>query len=128
MTYTKTPGPLSILVSARVRLTPEERVELKQAYATLRKSFAPVQKPSTNGSSIVVEERNYSTADLDARLGFDSYIFADIINSRESISIPILLRIQRALGIEVLTPKRLMNAAQSYTDYVFSEDTNDDTK
>jgi hypothetical protein len=127
MTYTKTPGPLSILVSARVRITPEERTQLKQAYSELRSSFAPVQKPSANGSTIVVEERNYSTADLDARLGFDSYIFADIINSRDSISIPILLRIQRALGIEVLTPKRLMDAAQSYCDYVFSEDTNDNS-
>ena len=127
MTYTKTPGPLSVLVSARVRITPEERTQLKQAYAELRKSFAPVQKPSTNGSTIVVEERQFSTADLDTRLGFDSYIFADIINSRESISIPILLRIQRALGVDVLTPKRLMDAAQSYCDYVFSEDVDDNS-
>lgn len=119
MTYKFSDEPLSLLVSARLRLSHEERASIKQAYQTLRAGYQPQQRTSTNGSSIVVEERNYSTGELDTALGMSSIIFADIINSRDTISIPVIMKIQKVLGVEVLTKKRLLDACKSYVDYVF---------
>ena len=119
MTYQKTNEPLDILVSSRIRLNPEERAALKQAYQTRRAGYSPRQRPSVNGSAIVVETPQHSTTELDTELGMDSFIFADVINSRDSMSINVLLRIQRALGVEVVTRKRMETAIKRYLDYIF---------
>lgn len=119
--YIKTDEPLDILVSTRIRITQEERAAIKQAYQQARAGYAPQQQPSVNGSSIVVETPQYSVAELDKALGMDSYIFADVINSRDSLSVPVILRIQKALGVEVVTRKRLETATTRYLDYIFSK-------
>jgi hypothetical protein len=121
MTYTKTNEPLDILVSARIRLNPEERANIKQAYQKVRAGYAPKQQASVNGSSIVVETPQFTVETLDKELGMSHMIFADLINSRDSLSIPVILRIQKVLGVEVVTRKRLEAATKRYLDYIFSK-------
>ncbi len=51
-----------------------------------------------------------------------SLVFSDIIASRDTISIGIVLKLQNVLGVEVLTKKAVMDAASRYVEYVFQKD------
>ncbi len=49
-------------------------------------------------------------------------VFADIIASRDTISIGIILKPQRVLDVEVLTKEDVINACERYVEYVFRKD------
>ena len=121
MTYNFKDNPLPILVSSRVRLTDEQRQMVKTAYYKRKNALTqPVR--SNNHTGLVVETASTS-ADLDKQLGFTSIVFTDLVNSRDTISINILLRLQEVLGVELLTKKQLIDACKNYADYVFMKAT-----
>lgn len=112
-------NPLSILYSCRVRLTEDERKILKDAYAAKAKGDAPAAMPSIGGSSISVKTI-HSTPNLDEELSMSRLIFMDLVNSRDSINLNILVKIQRILEVEVITAERLTQAFDSYINYVMT--------
>ena len=117
--YTFVNEPLHTLVSARIRLTADERQAFKAAYREMRNASAPIQQTSPNGSSITVEQPMFSTQELDNRLGMNSMLFTDLMTSRDSLNLTVLLRVQHVLGLNLITKERILNAAQRYVDYTF---------
>ena len=117
MTYDYKNHPLPILISSRVRLTDDQRREVKDAYYKRKNQLTqPVR--SNNHTGLVVETASIAS-DLDKQLGFTSIVFTDLVNSRDTISMNILLRLQEVLGVSLITKKELIDACKNYADYVF---------
>ena len=112
-------GPLPVLVSCRVRLTQEQRQDLKNAYYSKKNAIQAPDKSGTGGLTVTTA---YSGTDtLDKMLGFSNLVFSDLVNSRDSINIAIVLKLQHVLGVELMTKEKMLEAASSFADYVFSK-------
>lgn len=111
---------ISILISSRIRLDDSERAALKQAYQTIRAGYKPKANPSVNGSSISVETA-FTANQLDQALGMNSYTFSDILNTRDSMSITMLLKLQEVLGVTVVDKQRMLDAYQSYLNHIMPD-------
>ena len=122
---TWTDAPLEYLISARKRLTPDERKLLKTRYYELRNAGNETHRRGTGGLS--VETSFGGTTTLNQQLGMSDLVFADLVNSRDSISLNIILKLQQTLGIELVQPQDIMNACESYVAYVFGK-VEDDSK
>jgi len=110
-------GPLPTLFSCRVRLTDEERATLKQAYQRAKAGIEPKSGGRIGGSAVsTVTQYN-----VDTQLGFPSVVVSDILSSRDSIAAAVVIKLQKVLGVEVITSKRLLDAAKGYIDYILSE-------
>ena len=116
MTYNRTEGPLPILISSRIRLTEDQKKTLKEAYHKERISRQVPDRTSATGLSVATAGTN----SLDIEIGMSSLVFADLMASRDTLAINILLKIQDVLNVEVITKKQLLDAAKNYADYVFS--------
>jgi hypothetical protein len=117
---TKTPfinSPLPILVSTRVRLNEEQRKALKNAYFEKKNAAIPQERTTEDG---LVVSTPYTSPGLDKELGMNQLVFSDLVNSRDTITIGIVLKLQQALGVEVITKKEVMAACKSYCDYIFN--------
>lgn len=116
-------APLATLFSTRVRLTEDERTKLKEAYnKAYHASFTPNPSPNIGGSSIQVETQYGSSYSLDQKLGMNRLCAVDIIQSRDSIALPIILKFQKVLGIEIISAERLEEAFKNYIQYIFTQD------
>ena len=112
-------NPLSILYSTRIRLTEDERNTLKTAHNAFRAGHRVAEKtPVMAGSGISVETATDYTASSYAQAGLSSLIVSDLITSRDSISIAILLKVEALLGVKVLKRKVLEQKFQEYLDYL----------
>ena len=109
-------GPLPILISCRVRLTDEQRSTLKAAFEQHRANAQPPQGQRIGGTSITTVTMNAPDV-----AGLSAFLLSDIFNSRDSIQLGLLLKIQAALGVEVVTKKDVEAAAKNYAAYVFSQ-------
>ena len=117
MTYTKTNSPLPILVSTRIRLDKSQRNLLRDAYHEARlQSQVPDRKTPTG-----IQVATAGVNSLDTLLGMSSLVFSDIIASRDTISIGIVLKLQNVLGVEVITKKAVLDACERYCSYVFQK-------
>ena len=117
--YTFVDNPLSVLYSCRVRLSETQRETLKHAHNELRKTGAPViQKPVLQNSSIAVEDKTAPTIDAYKAFGMSSVVVNDLINSRESISLPVLSKLQQMLSVVVVDEKELHKQFENYLHYV----------
>ena len=110
-------SPLPILISARIRLNEEQRKELKSAY--YEKKNAAIPQERTNADGLVVSTP-YTSPGLDTELGMNQLVFSDLVNSRDTITISIVLKVQEVLGVEVISKKEVMAACKSYCDYIFN--------
>ena len=111
---------LSLLYSARIRLNTEEKASMKAAYQRLKAGRTPKQGHSIGGSTLTVET-SFASGELDTLLGMSSIVFSDLINSRDSISLPLVLKMQLILGVEVVTKQRMEEAFKHYLEYVFND-------
>ena len=112
--------PLNTLVSARVRLTETQREELKAAYAKLRRGSAPASiSPVVSGATVEVQTAMNTLHDWYQQLGLNEIALGDCLGTRDSLSLPLVLRIQRLLGVEVIKQADIENACISYCSYVF---------
>ena len=122
--FTKKPqfrdNPLPVLYSTRVRLTDDERQKLKTAYLNATALEKPPVAPAIGGSSVQAVTNYGSAPYIDQELGMERMIVMDILNSRDSVSLPILLKIQHVLGVEVITAKKLQDAFEHYLQYVMT--------
>lgn len=114
-------GPLNILVSARIRLTNDQRAQLKAAYQALRNAAQPPAKPTIGNSPVRVETAFINTSDLDRQVGMSFLTFSDLVNSRETVSLPVMLDLQSRLGIEVISQQEVSDSCAKYCSYVFSK-------
>lgn len=110
-------NPLPVLISARVRITDEQRRELKDAYYSRKNALQPAEASGTGG--LVVTTSYDGSNDLDKQLGFSNLVFSDIVNSRDTININIVLKLQAVLEVELISKEKLMEACGSYADYIF---------
>lgn len=116
-------APLSTLFSTRIRLTEEERATLKAAYNdAYNSSFTPQATPPIGGSTVSVSTAYGASRELDIKLGMGRIAAMDCIQSRDSIALPLILKMQKVLGLEVITPKRLEDAFQNYIAFLFTQD------
>lgn len=122
MTKANFDKPLPILVGVRVRLDDQQRQALKSAYYTARNSEQRSSVTPNRGSVTVVTN---TTTELDKRLGMTQLVMQDLLNSRDTISLPVLLKLQYVLEVEVVNRKQLDTACKSYLDYVYSQASND---
>lgn len=121
MTYSYRNEPLPILVSARVRLTQDQRKALKDAYYTRKNALQPAE---TEGRGGVVVSTTYGGSNaLDTELGMSQVVFADLSNSRDTISLNIVLKLQRVLNVELVSREDILEACSGYCDYVFRDET-----
>ena len=110
-------GPIPILCSARVRLTQEQRATLKQAYADASRGESTVTTSDSTGTLQVVTS---VASKLQNELGMSRLVVMDLLNSRDSISISLILQLQKTLNCEVITKDDVGTALQKYLDYLFS--------
>ena len=121
--YNFVDNPLNILVSCRVRLTEEQRQILKTAYHKLRFGDNTQKKTHLAGSSVtsstIVESG--AIAEFYRTTRCSAVVIGDILGSRESISLPVILSIQRGLGVTAITKEDCLKACEGYCEYVFTE-------
>ena len=123
MTYNFKDNPLPILVSARIRITEEQRKELKESYYQRKNSLQPAEAVGTGG--LVVSTSYGGSNDLDKLLGFSNLVFSDLVNSRDTMNINIALRLQQVLEVELVTREKLLEACGSYIEYIFQKAENE---
>ena len=109
-------GPLPILISCRVRLTEEQRSTLKAAFEQHRANAQPPQGQRIGGSTVTTVTMHQPDI-----AGLSGFLLADLFNSRDSLQLGLLLKVQSALGVEVVTQKDVEAAAKNYAAYVFSQ-------
>ena len=119
---TKSTLDLSILYSCRIRLTEDERQTLKQAYKLAKEREITEGAPVMPGTSIRVVSASLTGDSVDQQLGMSQVLVMDLLNSRDSIHVPLLIKIQRVLGVEIVTKKRLMDTSKSYIDFILTKE------
>ena len=119
---TKSTPDLSILYSCRIRLTEDERQTLKQAYKLAKEREITEGAPVMPGTSIRVVSASLTGDSVDQQLGMSQVLVIDLLNSRDSIHVPLLIKIQRVLGVEIVTKKRLMDTSKSYIDFILTKE------
>ena len=112
-------APLDTLFATRLRLNDEERKVLKEAHNQLRKQQAPAPQPTVlPNSSVKVANAQATTTNVYAEAGLSDLIVSDLITSRDSIQLNILLKIEQLLGVKVIAKERMLDRFNSYLDYL----------
>ena len=91
------PFPLAIKVSTRISISEEERQNLITTY------------------NQQLEEGDL----LNHKLGMNNSTFLELVKGRDSVSIPFMLKIQNALGIEIVSKDRLTKSCREYINFIF---------
>jgi len=112
-------NPLDTLFSTRIRLTPEEQEKLRAAHREFRKQFASApQQPVLAGSGVTVKTTVGVPTNAYAGTGLSDLVVSDLIGTRDTIALPVMLEIQKLLGVEIITKKRLQDRFKNYLDYL----------
>ena len=91
------PFPPAIKVSTRIRISEEERQDLITTY-----------------------KQQLERGDLiNHKLGMNNSTFLELVKGRDSVSIPFILKIQNALGIEIVNKDRLTQSCREYINFIF---------
>ena len=91
------PFPPAIKVSTRIRISEEERQNLITTY----------------------NQQHNEAGLINIKLGMNHSTFIELIQGRDSLSIPFMLKIQNALGIEVVSKDRLAQSCREYINFIF---------
>jgi hypothetical protein len=118
MTNTLSSGPLKTLVSARIRLSEDERAALKASYRDLRNQQLPSNSPVNKGSGISVVTQFGGNTELDRKLGLDYVLISDVLSSRDSLSLLAVLQLQETLKVPIISEKDFLGACSSYWKYI----------
>ena len=117
--YQYVDSPLHTLYSCRLRFTEEQREILKAAHNKLRRAAAVAPpKAVLSNSSIQVQDNTEGQVDGYKQFGMSALIVADLIASRDSVSLPVVVKLQKLLGVEVITEESLHEQFSQYLDYV----------
>jgi hypothetical protein len=108
---------LPMYISCRVVLNDEQRQTLKQAYRSQMDELSP--QPARIGGSTVTTQTMVRHP-LEREL--PGILLTDLLSTRESLPLDTVIRLQRAFGVEVITPKDVLKQAESYTEFMFRDD------
>ena len=97
MTHTYKPFLFAIKASTRIRISEEERQNVITTY------------------NQQLEEGDL----INHKLGMNNSTFLEIVKGRDSVSIPFMLKIQNALGIEIVSKDRLNQCCRDYINFIF---------
>lgn len=112
-------APLDTLFGTRIRLNDDERSALKKAHNEFRKLHTPAPQPTVlPNSSVSVSNAQTVSTSAYTEAGLSDLIVADLITSRDSIALNVLLQIERLLGVQVITRERIMDRFEGYLDYL----------
>jgi hypothetical protein len=109
--------PLQYLCSVRCRLDEQQRLALRNAYELVRRNNQPQQGARIGGSTVTTVT---AIENVHQELGLNSYLMSDLLNSRDSIALPLLIKIQKALKVTVVTPEDINEAFKGYTEAMFN--------
>ena len=122
MTTKLTNTPLSVLYSCRIHLTEEQRETLKEAHRIFRLKHQDEAPQSVmRGASLSVTTAKEPPKDSYAAYGLSSMVTADLISSRDTVSLPILNNVQQMLGVEIINRKELLKKFNDYLTYVLGD-------
>ena len=110
---------LPILMSCRIRLNDDQRNTLKTAFYQLREANQPAEPARIGGSSVTTTTAYNSVQSV----GLADLTLSDLITTRDSIPLVTIIKIQRLLKVEVITPSDILEASKGYIDWVFKEET-----
>ena len=111
-------GNLRVSIGSRMKLTEADRDALKTAYRNACEAEWAETVPTPSGRLNV--STAYSTPMLDRALGYNSFIFSQIVSSRDGIQLGIILKLQRVLGCEIINYSDLKKIFASYLSYIES--------
>ena len=103
---------LTYLCSCRVRLTQEMRAALKEGLNAHRLS-QPVQ--GLPGSTVRTE--TYSNVNSK----FSDVVMSDLISTRESLSLAIILELEKVFNVSLISKDDLRVAFDGYLDHVYGD-------
>ena len=109
--------PRPYYFSCRVRLTEDERQTFKDAYNKVRNQSLPQSAPGIGGS-MVSTQTSYGVSTL----GLADITVTDLLSTRESVSISVLLKLQKVLGLDIITEKRIKDEFKGYVEVLFAEE------
>jgi hypothetical protein len=104
-------GNLLLSVGARLKLTQDQQ-------DALRRSFNEKLSQPTNTTRHGITTVTHQVSNLEAELGMDRLTFASLVSSRESHPLPLVLRLQRVLEVELVSEDQILAAASSYVDHL----------
>jgi len=107
---------LPMYLSCRVVLNDEQRSTLKTAYHQQLKELSP--QPARIGGSTVTTN---TAVNHPIQAELPGILLTDLLNTRESLPLDTVIRIQRAFGVEVVKPEDVMVQAKQYTEYMFRD-------
>ena len=110
---------LPILVGVRVKLSDDQRQKLKNALSDARNRTQPKEGTPIPGSGVRTQTAYGDTANAVGLGHIGSVALSDLISTRESIPLPTLIEISKALNVELITEKDVMEACKSYCKYNF---------
>jgi hypothetical protein len=117
MTPMKTKFPMYI--SCRVVLSDEQRAKLKAAYQEQLKVLSA--QPARIGGSTVT---TCTTVSHPMQSELPGILLTDLLNTRESLPLDTVIRIQRAFCVDVIKPADVLKQARNYVDFMFRDDSN----
>ena len=110
MTTSPKTKQLSVLCSARVRLNDEQRQKLKEANAKHRLAASTPSLPGSTVKTQTFVNRHSQLHDL---------TITDLITTRETITLAVILKLEKILNVQLVTKKQLTDAFASYVDYMY---------
>jgi hypothetical protein len=115
-TLTKPNTIPALQFSSRYKLNDIQREQLRAAFNRKLNEDSP-ESAGRGGIRVATAH----VTNIEAAIGCDKLTFASLIASRESIAIPVLLRLQRELQVEIITEKGLRESFDSYVDHLKRE-------
>ncbi|WP_398328711.1 hypothetical protein [Vulcanococcus sp.] len=113
----RTTEKLPMYISCRVVLNDEQRQALKQAYRSQMDDLSP-QPARIGGSTVTTQTAVRHPIERE----LPGILLTDLLSTRESLPLDTVIRIQRAFGVEVITPKDVLKQAENYTEFMFRDD------
>ena len=110
-----------ITVGVMIRLTPEQKQSIKEAYEAA--FFAETQSQDRQDVGGVTVATAATARQLTNALGMDRLVLSSVLGSSERVTIGMCKRFEKALGVKILDKKQLETTWKSYLDHVFSKET-----
>jgi hypothetical protein len=112
MTKTKTRDATSIQFGGGIRLNDEQRNSLRLAFS----NSTQTDSKEVEGKGISVT--THTISDIETELRMDRTTFSSLVSARTSINLPLALRLQKVLNVELITEADLRESFESFVDYL----------
>lgn len=112
-------GQLRVQVGCRIRLSDDDKTKLKLAYKA--KANEEMDQCLTPNNSYVAVSTMYNTPILNREMGLDSMLFTQLLAGRDALTMGLVLRFQRVLGVEVVSNDFLHQVFDTYLEHISTQ-------